>query len=75
MHGATHEVTNVVAPLADYNVFTTDTALQEAVARAGAAGHVADLAAYGERRDPLRSARVRPAPPETPATHCRCTTT
>ena len=32
MHGATHEVTNVVAPLADYNVFTTDTAPARATA-------------------------------------------
>lgn len=58
MHGATHEVTNVVAPLADYNLFTTDTALQEAVARAGAAGHAADLAAYGERLGSAETLRL-----------------
>src|SRR5688572_7376582 len=46
-HGVTHAVTNVVAPLADYNVYATDLPLQDAVARAGAADHTGELAAYG----------------------------
>jgi len=47
MHGPTHDVTNVVDPLADYNLYTTDTALWDAVERAGGGSHVAELADYG----------------------------
>lgn len=51
MHGLpsdmTHDVTNVVTPLADYNLFTTDTALWDAVERAGGSGHLGELADYG----------------------------
>ena len=43
---STHEVFNQVAVLKDYNLFTTDTVLQEAVAREGAAWHVDALSRY-----------------------------
>jgi putative acyl-CoA dehydrogenase len=47
-HGvATHAVLNQTPPLADYNLFTTDLALQEAVRREGAGAAVADLASAG----------------------------
>jgi putative acyl-CoA dehydrogenase len=47
-HGvATHAVFNQTPPLADYNLFTTDLALQEAVRREGAGAAVADLASAG----------------------------
>ena len=47
MHGSTHDITNVVDPLADYNLFTTDTALWDAVERTGGASHLTELADYG----------------------------
>ncbi|MGH6638229.1 MAG: acyl-CoA dehydrogenase family protein [Polaromonas sp.] len=47
MNWSTHEVTNVVPELKDYNLYTTDTALQEAVRRAGAQAHEAELSSYG----------------------------
>ena len=47
--GTTHEVTNQVPPLADYNLFTTDAALGEALARAGAGWHRDALAHDGAR--------------------------
>ncbi|WP_233865156.1 isovaleryl-CoA dehydrogenase [Paraburkholderia adhaesiva] len=37
--GTTHEVTNQAPPLADYNLFTADAALSEALERAGAGWH------------------------------------
>lgn len=43
----THEVFNQVPALADYNLYTRDAALQEAVAREGAGWHEAGLAAIG----------------------------
>ncbi|MEX3844042.1 isovaleryl-CoA dehydrogenase [Paraburkholderia sp. BR10882] len=46
--GTTHEVTNQAPPLADYNLFTTDAALGEALARAGANWHRETLARHGE---------------------------
>ncbi|WP_321894444.1 isovaleryl-CoA dehydrogenase [Paraburkholderia heleia] len=46
--GTTHEVTNQAPPLADYNLFTTDAALGEALARAGADWHRETLARHGE---------------------------
>ncbi|MCP3710670.1 isovaleryl-CoA dehydrogenase [Paraburkholderia sp. CNPSo 3274] len=46
--GTTHEVTNQVPPLADYNLFTIDAALGEALARAGADWHRDTLARHGE---------------------------
>ncbi|MDR3100714.1 MAG: isovaleryl-CoA dehydrogenase [Paraburkholderia sp.] len=45
--GTTHEVTNQAPPLADYNLFTTDVALGEALARAGADWHREALARHG----------------------------
>ena len=46
-HLATHEVTNQSPPFTDVNLFTSDHALQEAVAREGAEGHAKRLAAAG----------------------------
>jgi len=47
-HGAaTHEIFNQTPPLADYNLFTSDTALREAVEREGAAAAAADLIQAG----------------------------
>ncbi|WP_395060792.1 isovaleryl-CoA dehydrogenase [Paraburkholderia silvatlantica] len=46
--GTTHEVTNQAPPLADYNLFTTDAALGDALARAGADWHREALARHGE---------------------------
>lgn len=43
----THEVTNQPPALENYNFFEQDTALQEAVAREGAAAAVADLKRFG----------------------------
>jgi len=45
----THEVTNVSRELVDYNLYTSDMALREAVAREGAAWADADLAAFGRK--------------------------
>jgi putative acyl-CoA dehydrogenase len=44
----THEVTNQPPALENYNLFEQDTALQEAVAREGAAASVADLKRFGD---------------------------
>ncbi|MDI9244102.1 isovaleryl-CoA dehydrogenase [Marinobacter sp. CHS3-4] len=44
----THEVFNQPPALENYNPFTQDTALQEAVAREGAASAVTDLKRFGE---------------------------
>jgi putative acyl-CoA dehydrogenase len=47
-HGAaTHEIFNQTPPLTDYNIFTSDTALQEAVQREGAGGAAPDLIQAG----------------------------
>ena len=46
---ATHEVLNQPFELADYNLFASDAALLEAVAREGAAWAAADLTRFGER--------------------------
>jgi len=43
----THEPSNLVTELKDYNLYTTDLALQEGVRRAGAVAHEAELTAYG----------------------------
>jgi putative acyl-CoA dehydrogenase len=43
------EASNQPPPLADYNLFASDVALTEAVAREGAAWAAEDLAAYGAR--------------------------
>ncbi len=45
----THEVFNQAPPLVDYNLFTTDRAMREGVAREGAAWALADLEAFGAR--------------------------
>ncbi len=45
--GKTHDVTNQVPPLVDYNAFTGDAALVDALGREGAAWHQAALAADG----------------------------
>jgi len=47
MNWSTHDVTNVVTELQDYNLYATDFALQEGVRRAGGAAHEAELQAYG----------------------------
>ncbi len=44
----THTVTNVSRELCDYNMYTQDAALQEAVRREGAAWAEADLSAFGQ---------------------------
>lgn len=49
MGWTTHEVTNQVADLGDYNLYTSDAALQEGVAREGGAAHAQALQHYGER--------------------------
>ena len=45
--GQTHEVTNQVPPLADYNLFSTDAALSAALERDGAAWHRDALLRHG----------------------------
>ena len=47
--GATHEVVNVSSERVDYNLYTTDAALREAVRREGAGAAEADLHAFGAR--------------------------
>jgi len=54
----THEVKNVVSELQDYNLYTTDVALQEAVRRAGAAAHEAELTSYGALLGSAQSLRM-----------------
>jgi putative acyl-CoA dehydrogenase len=44
---ATHEVLNQPPPLEDYNVFTSDRVLQEAVAREGGGWAVGELTSFG----------------------------
>lgn len=48
-YGDTHEVTNQPPPLADYNLYSSDRALRDAVAREGAGWAEARLAAHGAR--------------------------
>ena len=45
----THEVTNQPPPLEDINLFVSDVALREAIARAGAIKHEPRLSAFGAR--------------------------
>ena len=45
----THEVTNQPPPLEDYNAFDGDAALKGAVEKAGGAGHLHHLSAFGAR--------------------------
>ena len=49
MNGTTHEVTNQVPELGDYNLYSSDIALQEGVRREGAHGHEESLLHYGAR--------------------------
>jgi putative acyl-CoA dehydrogenase len=49
MDWTTHEVTNQVPPLVDYNLFETDRALSAAVERDGAGWHRDALHAIGAR--------------------------
>ncbi|AOK21965.1 DNA alkylation response protein [Burkholderia ubonensis] len=49
MTGPTHAVSNQFDELVDYNLFTTDAALREALARAGAGWAAPQLDAYGAR--------------------------
>ncbi|CAG4901086.1 acyl-CoA dehydrogenase family protein [Paraburkholderia saeva] len=49
MEWKTHDVTNVVPELRDYNLYTSDIALQEAVRRAGGGAHEPELSRYGEQ--------------------------
>ena len=49
MSWVTHEVTNQVPDLGDYNLYASDTALQEGVFREGAQAHRESLLHYGER--------------------------
>ncbi|WP_024570436.1 acyl-CoA dehydrogenase family protein [Cupriavidus metallidurans] len=58
MEWSTHEVTNVVTELQDYNVYTTDLPLQEAVRRAGAGAHETELATYGARLGSAETIRM-----------------
>ena len=51
----THDVVNVARELADFNPYLTDVALQEAVAREGAADSHQSLAAFGAT---IRDCRV-----------------
>ena len=57
----THEVLNQSKPLLDYNLFTTDLALQEALRREGGDWARADLTAWGEylgRAETMEQARL-----------------
>lgn len=47
MSRTTHKVVNQVPPLADYNVYLSDTAMEQAVAREGASWHHDALSQYG----------------------------
>lgn len=49
MGWSTHEVTNQTPDLGDYNLYTSDTALQEGVRREGAQWHEQALSHYGFR--------------------------
>src|ERR1700723_2646539 len=44
---ATHDVFNQTPPLADYNLFASDRALQEAIRREGAGAATSDLVSAG----------------------------
>ncbi len=47
MNWTTHEISNVVPELKDYNLYAVDVALQEGVQRGGAQAHEASLRQYG----------------------------
>ncbi len=58
MNRHTHAVDNVVPELKDYNLYTRDTALQEAVQRAGATAHTEELVDCGARLGSERTLRL-----------------
>lgn len=47
--GETHQVENIASDLGDYNLFTTDQPLMEAVAREGGAWGMDEISAFGEK--------------------------
>ena len=55
---ATHDVTNQSPPFEDIDLFATDTVLREAVAREGAPGAMAGLAALGKRAGSARGLEI-----------------
>jgi putative acyl-CoA dehydrogenase len=57
MQARTHEVTNQAPPLVDYDVFTADQALHEAVQRYDGEGAVAGLASLGARAGSAQAQR------------------
>ncbi len=57
MQARTHEVTNQAPPLVDYDVFTADQALREAVLRYDGEGAVAGLASLGARAGSAQAQR------------------
>ena len=70
----THEVTNQPPPLADYNVFTADTVMGEAVRREGAEWAVERIAEVGEiagRADVIELGRLANENPPKLRTHDR----
>ena len=58
MTESTHAITNQFDELVDYNLFATDVALREALARAGAGWAVPQLDAYGARLGSADTARL-----------------
>ena len=56
-HLSTHEVTNQPPPLENLNLFEADTALGNAVARAGGAQHCEKLTAFGARAGSAEAAQ------------------
>ncbi|RQR62936.1 DNA alkylation response protein [Burkholderia sp. Bp9126] len=58
MAGPTHAVANQFDELVDYNLFATDAALREALARAGAGWAAPQLDAYGGRLGSADTARL-----------------
>src|SRR5690606_7728265 len=68
----THEVTNQVPDLVDYNLFTSDIVLQEAVRREGGQSHEPALCAYGAelgQADRIALAGALDQHPPQPPTH------
>jgi putative acyl-CoA dehydrogenase len=74
MQWPTHEVTNQVPDLHDYNLFTTDLALTEGIRRERAAWHEADLTRFGTtlgNRDVLHLGELANRHPPELSTHDR----
>ncbi|MEC9346038.1 MAG: acyl-CoA dehydrogenase family protein [Pseudomonadota bacterium] len=71
---ATHEVFNQAPPLEDYNLFETDPALVEALAREGGGQHAEAVSAYGAelgRAETLEHGRLANVYPPVLKTHDR----